>query len=95
MALVANRRSVMTLFSSASCPESHRVRVVLAGRTGRAPKKLRARSKKLTKKLRVARAGRGRVYVIRVRGRRSYAVAKRSTVRTKKRAVRAMRRAGL
>jgi len=30
MALVANRRSVMTLFSSASCPESHRVRVVLA-----------------------------------------------------------------
>ncbi|MDH3900567.1 MAG: glutathione S-transferase N-terminal domain-containing protein [Gammaproteobacteria bacterium] len=30
MALVANRRSVMTLFSSAICPESHRVRVVLA-----------------------------------------------------------------
>ncbi|MEA2093135.1 MAG: glutathione S-transferase N-terminal domain-containing protein [Pseudomonadota bacterium] len=30
MALVANRRSVMTLFSSASDPESHRVRVVLA-----------------------------------------------------------------
>jgi RNA polymerase-associated protein len=30
MALVANRRSVMTLFSSATCPESHRVRVVLA-----------------------------------------------------------------
>ncbi|MFV1973237.1 MAG: glutathione S-transferase N-terminal domain-containing protein [Thiohalobacterales bacterium] len=30
MALVANRRSVMTLFSSAACPESHRVRVVLA-----------------------------------------------------------------
>ena len=30
MALVANRRSVMTLFSSAVCPESHRVRVVLA-----------------------------------------------------------------
>jgi RNA polymerase-associated protein len=30
MALVANRRSVMTLFSSPSCPESHRVRVVLA-----------------------------------------------------------------
>ena len=30
MALVANRRSVMTLFSSPTCPESHRVRVVLA-----------------------------------------------------------------
>jgi len=30
MALVANRRSVMSLFSSASCPQSHRVRVVLA-----------------------------------------------------------------
>jgi len=30
MALVANRRSVMTLFSSPSCPESHRVRMVLA-----------------------------------------------------------------
>jgi RNA polymerase-associated protein len=30
MALVANRRSVMTLFSSSTCPESHRVRVVLA-----------------------------------------------------------------
>jgi len=30
MALVANRRSVMNLFSSASCPQSHRVRVVLA-----------------------------------------------------------------
>lgn len=30
MALVANRRSVMTLFSSASCPDSHRVRMVLA-----------------------------------------------------------------
>ena len=30
MALVANRRSVMTLFSSPACPESHRVRVVLA-----------------------------------------------------------------
>lgn len=30
MALVANRRSVMTLFSSATDPESHRVRVVLA-----------------------------------------------------------------
>jgi RNA polymerase-associated protein len=30
MALVANRRSVMTLFSSPSSPESHRVRVVLA-----------------------------------------------------------------
>lgn len=30
MALVANRRSVMTLFSSATCPESHRVRMVLA-----------------------------------------------------------------
>jgi len=30
MALVANRRSVMNLFSSAACPQSHRVRVVLA-----------------------------------------------------------------
>ncbi|NNG11610.1 MAG: stringent starvation protein A [Halobacteria archaeon] len=30
MALVANRRSVMTLFSSPTCPESHRVRMVLA-----------------------------------------------------------------
>ncbi|NNJ94933.1 MAG: stringent starvation protein A [Halobacteria archaeon] len=30
MALVANRRSVMSLFSSTSCPQSHRVRVVLA-----------------------------------------------------------------
>jgi RNA polymerase-associated protein len=30
MALVANRRSVMTLFSSPNCPESHRVRMVLA-----------------------------------------------------------------
>ena len=30
MALVANRRSVMSLFSSASCPQSYRVRVVLA-----------------------------------------------------------------
>ena len=30
MALVANRRSVMNLFSSADCPQSHRVRVVLA-----------------------------------------------------------------
>ncbi|UCC57223.1 MAG: glutathione S-transferase N-terminal domain-containing protein [Gammaproteobacteria bacterium] len=30
MALVANRRSVMTLFSSPICPESHRVRMVLA-----------------------------------------------------------------
>jgi RNA polymerase-associated protein len=30
MALVANRRSVMTLFSSPTCPESHRVRIVLA-----------------------------------------------------------------
>lgn len=30
MALVANRRSVMTLFSSPTCPHSHRVRVVLA-----------------------------------------------------------------
>ncbi len=30
MALVANRRSVMSLFSSAVCPQSHRVRVVLA-----------------------------------------------------------------
>ncbi len=30
MALVANRRSVMTLFSSPTCPQSHRVRVVLA-----------------------------------------------------------------
>jgi RNA polymerase-associated protein len=30
MALVANRRSVMNLFSSATCPQSHRVRMVLA-----------------------------------------------------------------
>ena len=30
MALVANRRSVMSLFSSTTCPQSHRVRVVLA-----------------------------------------------------------------
>ena len=30
MALVASRRSVMNLFSSATCPQSHRVRVVLA-----------------------------------------------------------------
>jgi RNA polymerase-associated protein len=30
MALVANRRSVMNLFSSSSCPQSHRVRMVLA-----------------------------------------------------------------
>ena len=30
MALVANRRSVMTLFSSPTCPQSHRVRMVLA-----------------------------------------------------------------
>jgi RNA polymerase-associated protein len=30
MALVANRRSVMTLFSDASCPQSHRVRMVLS-----------------------------------------------------------------
>ena len=30
MAVIANRRSVMTLFSDASCPQSHRVRVVLA-----------------------------------------------------------------
>ena len=30
MALVANRRSVMSLFSSATNPQSHRVRVVLA-----------------------------------------------------------------
>jgi RNA polymerase-associated protein len=30
MALVANRRSVMSLFSSALCPQSHRVRMVLA-----------------------------------------------------------------
>jgi len=30
MALVANRRSVMNLFSSGSCPHSHSVRVVLA-----------------------------------------------------------------
>jgi RNA polymerase-associated protein len=30
MALVANRRSVMSLFSSSTCPQSHRVRVVLA-----------------------------------------------------------------
>ncbi len=30
MAVIANRRSVMTLFSDASCPHSHRVRIVLA-----------------------------------------------------------------
>lgn len=30
MALVANRRSVMTLFSAAVCPYSHRTRIVLA-----------------------------------------------------------------
>lgn len=30
MALVANRRSVMTLFSEAACPYSHRTRIVLA-----------------------------------------------------------------
>lgn len=30
MALVANRRSVMTLFSDAVCPYSHRTRIVLA-----------------------------------------------------------------
>lgn len=30
MALVANRRSVMTLFSRPTCPYSHRVRIVLA-----------------------------------------------------------------
>ena len=30
MALIANRRSVMTLFSSASCPHSHRTRIVMA-----------------------------------------------------------------
>lgn len=29
MALVANRRSVMTLFSDPSCPQSHRTRIVL------------------------------------------------------------------
>jgi len=30
MAVIANRRSVMTLFSDATCPHSHRVRMVLA-----------------------------------------------------------------
>jgi stringent starvation protein A len=30
MALIANRRSVMTLFSGATCPHSHRTRIVLA-----------------------------------------------------------------
>ena len=30
MAVVANRRSVMTLFSSPTSPDSHRVRMVLA-----------------------------------------------------------------
>ena len=30
MALIANRRSVMTLFSSAACPHSHRTRIVMA-----------------------------------------------------------------
>ncbi|MEM7083521.1 MAG: glutathione S-transferase N-terminal domain-containing protein, partial [Pseudomonadota bacterium] len=30
MAIIANRRSVMTLFSKPTCPHSHRVRIVLA-----------------------------------------------------------------
>ncbi len=30
MAVVPNRRSVMTLFSQATCPDSHRIRLVLA-----------------------------------------------------------------
>lgn len=30
MSLIANRRSVMTLFSSVDCPQCHRVRIVLA-----------------------------------------------------------------
>ena len=30
MAVIANRRSVMTLYSDATCPQSHRVRMVLA-----------------------------------------------------------------
>ncbi|HYW02716.1 MAG TPA: glutathione S-transferase N-terminal domain-containing protein [Gammaproteobacteria bacterium] len=30
MAVVSNRRSVMTLFSQATCPDSHRIRLVLA-----------------------------------------------------------------
>ncbi len=30
MAVIANRRPVMTLFSDAACPQSHRVRMVLA-----------------------------------------------------------------
>jgi RNA polymerase-associated protein len=30
MAVIANRRSVMTLFSDATCPQSHKVRLVLA-----------------------------------------------------------------
>ncbi|MFK8030254.1 MAG: glutathione S-transferase N-terminal domain-containing protein [Gammaproteobacteria bacterium] len=30
MAIIANRRSVMTLFSRPTCPHSHRVRIVLA-----------------------------------------------------------------
>ena len=30
MAVVANKRSVMTLFSGPSCPQSHRARIVLA-----------------------------------------------------------------
>ncbi len=30
MAVIANRRSVMTLYSNATCPQSHRVRIVLA-----------------------------------------------------------------
>ena len=30
MAVIANRRSVMTLFSNTACPQSHRVRMVLA-----------------------------------------------------------------
>ena len=30
MAVIANRRSVMTLYSDETCPQSHRVRMVLA-----------------------------------------------------------------
>ena len=30
MALIANRRSVMTLFSDPSCVQSHRTRIVLS-----------------------------------------------------------------
>lgn len=70
-----------------------RGRVGLVGRTGPAPAAIRASSKRLTRGLRVAPAGRGRVFLI--RGERSHAVARKTLVRTKARAKRAMRSAGL